>query len=371
MDTSVDPPIPTADPALIDSPNFDLTLSALKNSKGKVLEGSKAVDLDDNDLYGALQSERELLTETGEFTSQDTIDNVDENAAGKRGIPYYQNCLNLLANQIAKAFNEANQGFMQDENGNYISVTKNDDGTFTSNGPITLEYTDVTGDHTLTLTKNTSWKTLSTEAKKAMADFVGKPFDPANPNENGEAIYKEYIEKQGGYFMGKPLFSNSGDSNETDGITALNISISDAWASGPQIVSSFTLPTGMNKIPSTASDNIEHMIYLFSKKMDYLPNTLVEGADSTTMFNGTFQEMWVNIGTVLGNDMKVTSTMLDTYYSSSVDLDTSRMGVSSVDLNDEAMNLMQYSQSYNAACRLMTTIDSVLDKLINGTGMTT
>ncbi len=47
------------------------------------------------------------------------------------------------------------------------------------------------------------------------------------------------------------------------------------------------------------------------------------------------------------------------------------MSVSSVDLNDEAMNLMQYSKSYNAACRLMTTLDTMLDKLINGTGMTT
>ena len=52
-------------------------------------------------------------------------------------------------------------------------------------------------------------------------------------------------------------------------------------------------------------------------------------------------------------------------------LDTSRDSVSGVDLNDEAMNLMQYSKSYNAACRLMTTLDSVLDKLINGTGITT
>ena len=52
-------------------------------------------------------------------------------------------------------------------------------------------------------------------------------------------------------------------------------------------------------------------------------------------------------------------------------MDTERDSVSSVDFNDEAMNLMMYSKSYNAACRLMTTIDSVLDKLINGTGITT
>ena len=30
-----------------------------------------------------------------------------------------------------------------------------------------------------------------------------------------------------------------------------------------------------------------------------------------------------------------------------------------------------YSKAYNAACRMMTTLDSVLDKLINNTGMTT
>ena len=52
-----------------------------------------------------------------------------------------------------------------------------------------------------------------------------------------------------------------------------------------------------------------------------------------------------------------------------VELDSSRMGTSSVDLNDEAMNLMQYSKSLNAAYRLMTTIDEALDRLINNTGI--
>ena len=52
-------------------------------------------------------------------------------------------------------------------------------------------------------------------------------------------------------------------------------------------------------------------------------------------------------------------------------IDTSRNSVSGVDFNDEAMNLMMYAKAYNAACRLMTTIDSVLDKLINNTGLTT
>lgn len=65
------------------------------------------------------------------------------------------------------------------------------------------------------------------------------------------------------------------------------------------------------------------------------------------------------------------TTKLDNYYDAQVSLDTSRDSVSAVDFNDEAMNLMMYAKAYNAACRLMTTIDSVLDKLINNTGMTT
>ena len=77
------------------------------------------------------------------------------------------------------------------------------------------------------------------------------------------------------------------------------------------------------------------------------------------------------MSTILGNDQQITSTLLDNYYEETTELDSSRANVSSVDFNDEAMNLMMYSKSYNAACRLMTTIDSVLDKLINGTGMTT
>ena len=64
-----------------------------------------------------------------------------------------------------------------------------------------------------------------------------------------------------------------------------------------------------------------------------------------------------------------TTTMLNTHYAYSVELDTSRESVAGVDLNDEATNMIQYQRSYSAACRLMTTLDETLDKLINGTGV--
>ena len=344
------------DAAKYDDPNLGLTVSALTDRKGVVMKDkdgkeSKAVDLADNDLYGALQSQRELLTRSGEFSTEEDIDR-DPNAASQRGIPYYQKSLDLLARQFAQTLNDANQGFVYDENGNYVKGTMDADGKITrvDNGLFT--FTD--GANTHTLNRNDTWDKLP--------DWVKNQMGGANSVE-------EYL-KGKGISMGVPLFSNRGDRNDTDGITAANISISAKWAEGPQIVRSFQLPSAMDKIPSTESSNIDHMIYLFEKKQDYKPGTVQGDAagKDVTMFTGSFQEMWSNIGSVLGNDMKVTSTLLDAYYASSVSLDTSRDSVSSVDFNDEAMNLMQYSKSYSAACRLMTTIDSVLDKLINGTG---
>lgn len=350
---------------LVDSDNYDLTISALTSSKGRVLAGSAEVKLDDNDLYGALQSERELLTESGEFASADTIKNVDENAATKRGIPYYQNVLDLLANQFAKAFNDANQDCVYNEKGEYVKGVLNQDGTITANGTFVFQYKDADQkDAEFTLTKSTTWDDIPNEVKKQMEKEM------KDEGVDGEFSIKDYVAKKGGVSLGTPLFSNRGDTNDTTGITAKNISVSDFWSDGPQIVSSFELPSNMDRIPTTENSNISHMINLFYEKRDYVPSDISDSAPANSMFNGTFQEMWVNIGSVLGNDMKVTSSMLDMSYTSSVNLDTNRMGVSSVDLNDEAMNLMQYSQSYNAACRLMTTIDSVLDKLINGTGVT-
>src|SRR5699024_2652842 len=90
--------------------NYNVTLSELRDSKDLAMAGSAPVKLDDNDLYGSLQSTRQLLTEAGEFATQGNIDNVDERAATKRGIPYYQKSLDLLAWQIAAVFNKANTG---------------------------------------------------------------------------------------------------------------------------------------------------------------------------------------------------------------------------------------------------------------------
>ena len=87
--------------------NYTIQLAALTDSNGTVMAGSTATDLGDNDLYGSLQSLRELLTEEGEFASNTDIA-TDANALTKRGIPYYQKALDSLAFEFAEQMNELN-----------------------------------------------------------------------------------------------------------------------------------------------------------------------------------------------------------------------------------------------------------------------
>ncbi|MGZ4613814.1 MAG: flagellar basal body rod C-terminal domain-containing protein, partial [Kineosporiaceae bacterium] len=43
---------------------------------------------------------------------------------------------------------------------------------------------------------------------------------------------------------------------------------------------------------------------------------------------------------------------------------------SGVNLDEEMTNLLQYQRSYQASARVVTTVDSILDTLINHTGLT-
>ena len=66
-------------------------------------------------------------------------------------------------------------------------------------------------------------------------------------------------------------------------------------------------------------------------------------------------------------ERNIATGIAENYEIMTLELDNDRISVYGVDLNDEATNMMQYQKSYQAACRLLTTIDSMLDTLINNT----
>lgn len=94
------------------SPNYDISVSDLLDGNGRIHPDNDALGagmtLEDNDLYGSLQSLRELLTESGEYSTEDYVNDVDDEAGSKRGIPYYRKALDSLAREFAKQMNALN-----------------------------------------------------------------------------------------------------------------------------------------------------------------------------------------------------------------------------------------------------------------------
>ncbi|MEK3789583.1 flagellar hook-associated protein FlgK [Paenibacillus sp. FSL K6-1230] len=82
-------------------------------------------------------------------------------------------------------------------------------------------------------------------------------------------------------------------------------------------------------------------------------------------FGGYLQSVIAQLGTDadLANKMVENNTLLTNHS------DNLRASVSSVSLDEEMADLIRFQQAYSASARVITTVDEMLDKLINGTGV--
>ena len=151
------------------------------------------------------------------------------------------------------------------------------------------------------------------------------------------------------------LFSTS-DGSAT--FTAANIKISNEWMNGT-VTLTRTQETGAGGTEnSSAYSNILKMIdELSNKEHDFV------------VFKGTMISGYDNIQNTQAIERKASSSILSNHLSVLYQIADSKDAVSGVNLDEEVMDMMRYQQSYNAASRLMTTLDQLLDKLINETGV--
>lgn len=386
---------------------FNVRLAELKDQNGRVLELSReddgtinysqAVVLGDNDLYGSLQSARELLTEEGEYACPEDLA-ADARATVKRGIPYYQNMLDALANKFATVLNEANTlpeqtlymtnpadgtppNAILDKDGNALTMKlKKADGTLQtlpdgSEIPVRFGLATEKDSEGRSLEGKLVWEEPQADGTKKLHTASVDEIKFTYMNGAGQEVESQpERDKMYSHYNGGPLFSNNGNTNDTDGITAANISIANAWSTGEVRVLCNRGPVDPARPESTNNSNLDHILYLIQESyQDYRPGDIPQGADAvskdTAFFTGTFQGMLTEISSTLANDTRVVTNRLQNHVSAANDLYMDRDSVSGVDLNDEAMAMMQYNKAYSASCRLLTTLDEMLDKLINGTAL--
>lgn len=179
--------------------------------------------------------------------------------------------------------------------------------------------------------------------------------------------------------ISNPLFEKIDD---TKAWSASNIKIASGWANGSyKITASNNYIVTDKETGSTANENVLNMIKLLEKNVDFTgpstttdttttPPTIINNTTGGQKFySGTFHDCFANLEATLGIDYKAENTMLTNQVSVLNQTSNSRDAISGVQLDEEGMNLLHYNQSYNAAARLMTTLDEALDKLINGTGV--
>lgn len=244
---------------------------------------------------------------------------------------------------------------LMDANGDTIQLAGNDAngkyreilGSGTIKG--TLDFLNKSGDF-----DNSDFKGLGyyEKALNSLVDTFAKAFNAANVSVTDADGNVLPVPKD------RPLFEISG--NGTD-FTAMNIKIADGWLKGDYGI------TITNKVinggtGSTGDENVLNMIKMLDKSYEFDVN-------GVKFYTGSFHDCFANIENTLGLDAKSGNTLLTNQIAVLNQTSNSRDGVSGVQLDEEGMNLLHYNQSYNAAARLMTTLDEALDKLINGTGV--
>lgn len=353
--------------------------------------------------YGALESTRQMLVGSGEFSTDAAYNNI-------RGIPYYMRSLDMLANKIATEMNRINTTNANGESlaglgikgaGNLFVADGDDPDNPTqlitaSNISISKKWQ--TGETTVVpSTKpdavssendniNRFYNVLNEAYNYQATDIVRQdktPFTSGKLEQTGTQVQNlkaqiTYIDSMNQKHTVTVDFQSGADADAT--LTNLKAAIA-----GKQELSQFDdIEVKDGTITLKANDGKIDDGVLCSLVTD-IQITDAQGAAtgdfkmgagkiggavaSSNIYQGNLESCYSNMEGVLGSHINTTSKIYETYATAADEINTSRDSVSGVDLNDEGIDLLQYQKSFAAACRLMTALDEAMDKVINGMGV--
>lgn len=149
----------------------------------------------------------------------------------------------------------------------------------------------------------------------------------------------------------KQLFSFSGDGEKT----AANLTVNSDWQNDATYLITNIHPTGEGSDDTTFVTNA---LALFSSEHDF------------GEFKGTF-DAYIQFYTTsqLATEISYNKDCLDACTDIADSLLTSISEVSGVSMEEEGVDMTQWTKAFNAMSRVMTAMDEILDTLINKTGL--
>ncbi|NIK71012.1 flagellar hook-associated protein FlgK [Paenibacillus sp. BK720] len=166
-----------------------------------------------------------------------------------------------------------------------------------------------------------------------------------------------------GYTMngeqGEPLFTDA-DGN-TDNLTAANIQLNPKIAADPTLLATSMKVTFNADGTETVVAGNNSMAVLMSQARD--TKFAFDATDNNTI-NGFLRAVVGQLG-VQSKEMQRLQSNQQTIVDQ---VDSRRMSVSGVSLDEEMSDLVKFQHAYNASARVMTVIDETLDRIINSMG---
>ena len=161
-------------------------------------------------------------------------------------------------------------------------------------------------------------------------------------------------------------FSDGGDlfeSSEGMDINARTIKISDAWRNDPYLILR-TDRENLEENPNYAADNSNILRMINELKRE---DAQIEYANS--VFTGSFLQFAVSLNSEITIEVNYNNKQLAISDGLVLSLENLRDSIKSVNEDEEAMNLMKFSRSYNAAARFMTVLDEMVETIVNRLGI--
>ena len=320
---------------------------------------------------------------------------------GSYGIPYFKSAINEFARTIAKTFNDANYADMDEfrrmfepsvegavitaGNIRVAECWKNDPTMIGKSrmldeqtGLYYYGYNEQAGEviNVTKLNLNEMNKHDSTTKYAFNVTYDGKTqliTFTAGANENEtyanmkaamEAAFKET------YFN----ITKTGDMAGMIKVDGKPVTISAATAAdytNAGLTAADYTSIGITMKPMVTSDDGLTLVNLQNNNVLYLisqfDNNEIKFGNNAD-FKGSIYEYIAFISNRLGQTIEYEQSRNNTAVATVDTLLDARDAVSGVDFDEEGINMMNYQKWYNASSRIITALDDLLDKLINGTG---
>ena len=250
-------------------------------------------------------------------------DGIDENA---RGIPYYVEMLNNLARALVQEINAVHRQGWTDPP---VGASVNGVNFFSEDAAWCLE-------------DNVTGEILRPDGSGGWLDENGDPIVP-NP-------------APGSYTWQLDMSL----------ITAKNLQLSkEVTESAFNIACSSVQIVKLGDPQDLQRGNNENMRAMYEI---FLKKDIALGDLTTGTSIGSFDGFATSIRFDLGNTLSFSKKIADNSNTLTIAAENQRISISGVSLDEEMTHMIRYNHAYNGAARVITAMDDLLDKLINGTG---